>query len=125
MNAGRQAVDQESTARDPEYQVWPLSYFGAATKHEAALSGVHCVAVSADGKLAAWAGFSPRIVVWDLERQQQKFEIATSATCFYYLQFSPDGTALAAAGRQESICLYDARTGAETKRIEVVIPDSL
>jgi WD40 repeat protein len=75
--------------------------------------GVSALAVTPDGRTAAWGGFGHTIAVWDLESLRKKYEIATPAAVVLYLQFSPDGSSLAAAGMEATIRRYDVRTGVE------------
>jgi WD40 repeat protein len=115
-----------SAGCDDTVRIWDIASGRELWRGEFGQNGVNSLAVSSDGKTAAWGGFVPRIIVWDLERQQKKFEIAAAASSIYCLQFSPDGTTLAVGGTDELIRLYDARTGAETKRFEaVILPESL
>jgi len=86
---------------------------------------VTTLAVSPDGKTAAWAGYNHKIILWDLERLKKRFEITTSDPSILHLQFSPDGTSLGAAGYDEMIRQYDVRTAAEQDGIKVVVPARL
>jgi guanine nucleotide-binding protein subunit beta-2-like 1 protein len=80
---------------------------------------VTALAVSADETLAAWGGCNRRIVVWDLQAAEKKFEMTTPAYVVFHLTFSPDGSVLAAAGTEGLVRLYDMRTAAEQNEIDV------
>ncbi|MGE5193733.1 MAG: WD40 repeat domain-containing protein [Deltaproteobacteria bacterium] len=114
-----------SAGLDDTVRIWDIATGDELWRGEFGLCGINALTVSPDGSTAAWGGFSRRIIVWDLDRQQKKFEIISPATRIYDLAFSPDGTSLAAGGSEEFIRLYDVQTGAETKRIEVASPESL
>ena len=107
---------------DNSVRIWDIASGRELWRGEFGLNGVRALAVSPDGRTAAWGGYHNRIIVWDLDRQRKKFEIATTATSIYHLRFSPHGTALAAGGTGEFIRLYDPRTGAEIKSVEVARP---
>ena len=111
-----------STGLDDTVRLWDIFSGNETWRGEFGLGGALCVAVSADGATAAWAGYGRKIIVWDLEHQQKKFELTTPATIVPDLEFSPDGSLLAAAGKEGSIRLYDVQTGAEKKRIQAVMP---
>ena len=77
------------------------------------------VDVTFDGKIAAWGGtLSNRIVIWDVENQCKKFEIPSPALVLH-LSFSPDGTKLAVAGRENVVRIYDVQNGKELRSIDV------
>jgi WD40 repeat protein len=81
--------------------------------------GMAILDVASTGKLAAWGdAVNHRIVVWDLENQQKRFEI-NNPSVITHLRFSPDGTALAVAGRENIVRVYDLRNGRELHRIDV------
>lgn len=74
---------------------------------------------AADGSIAAWGpALSHRIVVWDIEFQQKKFEIDNPSVVLQ-VKFSPDGSKLAVAGRERIVRIYDMATGREIARIDV------
>lgn len=81
---------------------------------------IRAVAVSPDGKTAAWGSYHRRIVIWDLERNEKKRVIGYPASILSQLRFSPDGTALAAAGAEGQIRIYDAQTWTEREAIDIV-----
>lgn len=103
----------EAADRNVQWRGAPATYgtFGTVTMD-----------VAASGNLAAW-GSRPgrRIVVWDLEIQQKKFEIENPSVVLD-MRFSPDGTMLAVAGRENVVRLYDMQTGAEVGVVTVGRP---
>jgi WD40 repeat protein len=82
-------------------------------------AGISTLAMSPDGRTAAWGGYNRRIVVWDLELNEKKFEFKFPAPVVSQLKFAPDGTTLAVAGRGAMIRLYDMRSGTEKEGIHV------
>jgi WD40 repeat protein len=75
--------------------------------------------LSRDGSTAACYCGTHRIDVWDIENCHKKYSIATPATYVCNLEFSRDGTRLAAAGLDECIRLYDVLTGEEIEQIPI------
>ncbi len=90
---------------------------------EFGLPGVITLAVSPDGKTAAWAGYNRRIIVWDLEKGEKRFEIACHVPAVFHLKFSPDGSKLVAAAWESVLRMYDSRTGGQTNAIDAVCPE--
>ena len=108
-----------SAGMDDTIRIWDIADGRELWRGEFGLIGVTTLAVSADGKVAAWGGFANKVIVWDLERGRKQFEIITPASVVLHLSFSPDGTLLAVAGSETTIRLYDAATGAERDGIEI------
>src|SRR5262249_29874045 len=98
-----------SAGLDDTVRIWDIARGRELWRGEFGLYGIATLAVSRDGRIAAWGGYNRKIIIWDVERSKKKFEIATSAACIFHLQFSPDATALAAAGTEGVIRLYDMR----------------
>jgi WD40 repeat protein len=86
---------------------------------ESGRAGITSLAVSPNGRTAAWADHNRRIVVWDLELNEKKFEFKIPASYVSQLKFAPDGTTLAVAGREGMIRLYDMQSGTEKEGIDV------
>jgi WD40 repeat protein len=84
--------------------------------------GISALALAPDGKIAAWGGYDHRIVIWDVELKEKRFEITIPATVVSQLKFSRDGTTLAIAGRERTIRLYDTQTWSEKEGIPVGPP---
>src|SRR5262249_2456698 len=81
--------------------------------------GLVSLDVAPNSNLAAWGdALNHRIVVWDLENQQKKFEI-NNPSVITHLKFSPDGMTLAVAGRESVVRVYDMRSGIELHRIDI------
>lgn len=82
--------------------------------------GMATLDVASAGNLAAWGeALNRRIVVWDLENQQKKFEI-NNPSVITHLKFSPDGKLLAVAGRESIVRVYDLRNGKELRKIDII-----
>lgn len=114
-----------STTVNSALQIWEVAdrnvqWRGAPASYGA--FGTVTLDVTAGGNLAAW-GNRPdrRIVVWDLETQQKRFEIENPSAVLE-LKFSPDGTMLAVAGRENVVRLYDMQTGLEIGVVTVGRP---
>lgn len=69
---------------------------------------IFCVAFSPDGRFLAF-GQDTCAVVWDLEKRQKQFEVASPWT--HTVAFAPNGKVLATAG-QNGVRLWSAETGA-------------
>lgn len=81
--------------------------------------GISTLDVAPAGNLAAWGdALNHRIVVWDLQSRQKRFEIENPSVVTQ-IRFSPDGRTLAVAGRENIIRIYDLRNGLELQKIEV------
>src|SRR5262249_57489119 len=95
-----------SAGLDDSVRIWDLACGREEWRGEFGLQGVKALAVSADGTLAAWAGYGRRIICWDLELREMKFEIETPIQVVAHLEFSPDGASLAAAAPDPALPLY-------------------
>ncbi|HEY3964612.1 MAG TPA: hypothetical protein VGM05_08700 [Planctomycetaceae bacterium] len=104
-----------SASLDDTVRIWDIALGREVWCGEFHLGGVNALDLSPDGTTAAWGGHGQKIIVWDLERGHQKWEIATKVPTSY-LKFSPDGTTLAAVGYEEIVRLYNVQTGKETTR---------
>jgi hypothetical protein len=81
-------------------------------------TAVWAVKVSADGKLAATAGYDGLVKLWDLQARTLKHDLKKHKGWVRSLAFSPDGTRLASAGEDGTVVLWDTATGAEVKSVE-------
>src|SRR5579872_6990316 len=61
-------------------RIWSNSTGKEIWRGEFGLWRVHALAISPDGKTAAWGGCQQRIVVWDLENSRKRYEIPFSAS---------------------------------------------
>jgi len=112
-----------SVGLDDTTRIWNIETGREEWRGQFGLNGVLTLAVSADLRTAAWAGFDSRVVLWDLERQQKKFEIRTPMSMVAHLRFSPNGTQLAVAGKERFIRIYDVQTGAPSLAIPLDFVD--
>ena len=108
-----------SASLDDTIRIWGISTGQEIWRGEFGLFRVYALALSADGKMAAWGGHQQKIVVWDLEHARKKYEIQIPASIVWDLQFSPDNMSLAIAGTEGMLRVYDAPTGTEKESIEV------
>ena len=98
---------------DDSIRIWDIESRELVCCREGGLYGISALAVSPDGRTAAWGGFRRKIEIWDLEPIRKTIEIDTSASVVMHLQFSPDGSSLAAAGMEATIRRYDVHTAVE------------
>jgi len=108
-----------SAGLDDAVRVWEISTGREIWSGEFKLSGVHALAVSGDGKTAAWGGRQSKVVVWDLENASKKYELDVLASIVWDVEFSADSRFLAVAGTQGILRLYDAWSGSEISELEV------
>jgi cytochrome c len=108
-----------SASLDDSIRIWDVANEHEIWHTQSGLLGVTALSISDDGRSAAWGGHRRKVVVWDLENEQLKFEIQISASMVWDIQFSPDSKLLAVAGNDGTLQLYDAKTGAEKELLEV------
>lgn len=109
-----------SAGLDSTIRLWEIDANSEISKQETGLQGITALAVSDDGKLAAWGGFGRKVVVvWDIEKSEMKHEIPIAASIVWDLQFSHDNKSLAFAGNDGSVRLYDAESGLEKEVFHV------
>jgi WD40 repeat protein len=82
--------------------------------HETA---VWAARVSADGTLAATAGYDGLVKLWDLGAKAVKAELKKHAGWVRSLDFSPDGTLLATAGEDGTVVVWSTADGVEVRTI--------
>jgi WD40 repeat protein len=87
----------------------------AATGHSRGLSAV---AVSADGKWIATAGFDRAVKTWDAAAGLERNTLAARSDETLSLAFSPDGKLLLAGGVDGKIGVWDLVGGQELKAID-------
>jgi WD40 repeat protein len=108
-----------SASLDDTVRIWEFAVDRETWRVESGLFGVTALAVSEDGKSAAWGGHRRKVVVWDVENARKKYEIQVSASIVMDIQFSPDNKLLAVAGKEGMLRLYDAKTGTEQEGLEM------
>jgi len=108
-----------SAGLDDTVRIWEISTGREIWRGEFGLFGVNALAVSADGKTAAWGGHQSKVVVWDLENARKKFDVQVPTSIVWDVQFSPDAKSLAVAGSCGTIRVYDAQFGADVAELEV------
>jgi WD40 repeat protein len=108
-----------SAGLDDTVRIWEISTGCEVWRGEFGLSGVTALAVSADGRTAAWGGMQPRVVVWDLENARKKYDVEVAASIVWDIQFSADARSLAVAGSQGMLRVYDAQFGASVAELEI------
>jgi WD40 repeat protein len=82
--------------------------------HETA---VWAARVSADGALAATAGYDGVVKLWDLGAKTVKADLKKHAGWVRSLDFSPDGSLLATAGEDGTVVVWATADGAEVRTI--------
>ncbi len=108
-----------SSSLDGTIRIWSVASGQEVWRGQFGLFGVRSLALSPDGKTAAWGGFNRTILVWNIEQGRKEVIIETPASVILGLRFSPDGKSLAAIGQEGPIRIYDAKTGAEQQAIDV------
>jgi WD40 repeat protein len=108
-----------SASLDETIRIWDISTGHEIWRGDFGRFGVNTLAVSADGKSAAWGGHQTRVVVWDVENARRKYEIAVPATIIRDVQFSPDNNSLSIAGNEGMLRVYEVQTGAEVAVLDV------
>jgi WD40 repeat protein len=71
---------------------------------------ISAVAITADGRLAASAGGSPAVSLWELPGGKPRAVLRGHDEAVTYLAFSPDGRTLASRGGGQ-LCLWDTARG--------------
>ena len=84
------------------------SRIGELSGHSTA---VWAVDISADGKLAATAGYDGLVKVWDLQGRKLKADLKQHKGWVRSLAFSPDGSQLASAGEDGKVFLWNMQDG--------------
>ena len=81
---------------------------------------MRCVAMTADGTLAAWSGGQKSIVVWDLAQDKLLAQLEGHTNWVYSLQFTKDKSKLLSISRDGSVRLWDLATGQPTLTLETI-----
>jgi len=110
-----------SAGTDDTLRMWEIASGNELWRRETEHLGALSLAVSADGRLAASGGQNHHIVVWNVAREESSFEIFTTASAVSHLNFSPDGSVLAAVEMddEKSVRLYDMQHGKLVQRISM------
>jgi WD40 repeat protein len=107
-----------SASLDDTIRIWEMSTGREIWRGEFGLYGVTALAVSADGKTAAWGGYNRKVIVWDLANARKQCEIQVPAPIVWDVRFSPDNKSLAVAGTEGMLRVHDAQSGIEVAEIE-------
>jgi WD40 repeat protein len=76
------------------------------------------VAFTRDGRLVGGGHGAESIKVWDLSSQQEVLNLGATGSKFFGLEFSPDGTVLAAENEQVELHLWRAPPWQEIEAAE-------
>jgi WD40 repeat protein len=110
-----------SSAGDDYVQIWDVATSEVLWREPERMQGEYGrynhLDITSDGSIAAWGGFSHKVVVWDFEHSRKRFEIDNPAMVLQ-IRFSPDGKLLAVAGQERLIRIYDTTTGIQTAQID-------
>ena len=87
----------------------------------------HCIAFSRDDNLIAAGDDHGYIIVWDLRKKEQMLKFRAHKALVTDIVFAQDDTLLVSAANDSTVCLLDARTGGNVRRIaeQFVPPISL
>ncbi len=108
-----------STSDDYFTNVWNLAAGAKAAAHKSD-GAMRCVAVTADGALAAWSGGQKTIVVWDLKNDKVLTTLEGHTNWVYSLQFTKDNRRLLSASRDRTVRLWDLATGKTSLQLETI-----
>jgi len=102
-----------SAGTDGNITVWDLSGAQSAIKLRGHNQGVHCLAVTADGRTIASGGMDGSVKLWDIDsawRKQQAPPAMAHSRWMLGVAFSPDGKLLASVAAGEALKLWDTET---------------
>jgi WD40 repeat protein len=74
---------------------------------------VHCVAVSADGRLAAWGMKDGSVVLWDVAERKERGRFGVHDHQVWAVAFSADGRTVASVDHFATVKVWDPTTGRE------------
>jgi WD40 repeat protein len=106
-----------SVGLDDTVRIWDIESGRELWSAQFGDYGLTTLAISPDGRKAAWGGFNGKIHVWNIVENKIEFTVATPTSTIWDLQFSPDGNLIAAATRERTLRIYDANTGVERHAI--------
>ncbi len=106
-----------SAGADGSVRLWQLSTGREIWREKSRSLADTALAVSGDGRYAAWGGRDHGITIWDLLHQRPKREILSSVAVTD-LKFSPHGHSLAVAGFSSAIRIYNVETGQEQRVVD-------
>jgi WD40 repeat protein len=102
-----------SGGNDESVHVWQIPSGHEIWSGPTGVGRIRALAVTNDGRKAAWTGREHRVIIGNLESPNSQCEILTVAHSVTDLKFSPDGRLLAVAGLGAAVRIYDSNTGAE------------
>jgi WD40 repeat protein len=110
-----------SASLDDTIRIWDMSTGREIWRGDFGLYGVTALAISADGKSAAWGGYNRKVIVWDLANARKNYEFEVPVSIVRDLKFSPDNNSLAVAGSEGMLRVHDAHSGNVVAEIELGI----
>ena len=108
-----------STSDDYFTRVWDLSMRKQVREFKSD-GAMRCVAVTADGSLAAWSGGQKTIVVWDLKQNKELKSLTGHTSWVYSLKFTKDNKRLLSASRDKTIRLWELDKGDAMLTLETI-----
>jgi WD40 repeat protein len=79
---------------------------------------VDALAISPNGKLAAWASDTREVTVWDLSTGKKLFTLKGHEETVWAVAFSPDGKSLASGSADHTVKVWDVTNGKEVHTLK-------
>jgi len=103
--------------RPGDVVVWKAADGSRVGDLEGHPTAVWAVRASADGTLAATAGYDGLVKLWDLPDRKLRHDLKKHKGWVRAVAFSPDGKRLATAGEDGTVVIWDTTSGAEVKTV--------